>query len=67
LWTASWFSESIRGFGKTEKAIKLCQNANCAQPDAAILVELSEQTKFEVFDAGATPLTSFFELSDCTC
>jgi len=64
LRTASWFSKSIRGLGKTEKAIKLCHDADCTQPNAAVLVELGEQTKFKVFNAGTAPLTSFFELSD---
>jgi hypothetical protein len=64
LRTASWFSESIGGLGKTKKAIKLCHDADCAQPDATVLVELGEQTKFEVFNAGTAPLTGFFELSD---
>jgi hypothetical protein len=64
LRTASWFSESIGGLGKTKKAIKLCHDADCAQPDAAVLVELSKQTKFEVFNAGTASLTGFFELSD---
>jgi hypothetical protein len=64
LGTASWFTESIRGSGKTEKAIKFCHNPNGAQPDAAVFVELGKQTKFEVFNTGITPLTGFLELSD---
>jgi hypothetical protein len=64
LRTASWFSKSIRGLGKTQKAIKLCHDANCAQPDATVLVKFVKQTEFEVFNACAAPLTSFFELSD---
>jgi hypothetical protein len=64
LRTASWFSKTIGGLGKTEKAIKLCHDADCAQPDAAVLVELGKQTKFEVFNADTAPLTGFFELSN---
>jgi hypothetical protein len=65
MWTASWFTESIRGFGKTEKAIQLRHNPNSAQPETAILVELGKQAKFEVFNAATAPLACFFEPSDC--
>jgi hypothetical protein len=64
LRTASWFPKSVGRLGKTEKAIKFCHDANCAQPNAAILVELGEQTKFKVFNVGTANLTGFFELSD---
>jgi hypothetical protein len=67
LRTASWFSKTIGGFGKTEKAIKLCHDANCAQPEAAVLVEFGKQTKLEIFNASTAPLTSFFKLSDSAC
>ncbi len=60
----SWFPKSIGGLGKAEKAIKLCRDSNCAQPDAAISVKFGEQAKFEVLDARTTSLTSFFELSN---
>ena len=64
LRTASWFSKAIGGLGETEKAIKLCHDANCAQPKATVLVEFGKQTKLEIFNASTAPLTSFFELSD---
>jgi hypothetical protein len=64
LWPTSWFSKSIRGFSQAEEAIKLCHDANCAQPDAAILVKFGEQAEFEVLDARTTSLTSFLELSN---
>jgi hypothetical protein len=67
LRTASWFSKSIGRLGKTEKAIKLCHDANCAHPNAAVLVELGKQTKFKVFNVGTAPLTGFFQLSDRAC
>jgi hypothetical protein len=64
LGTASWFTEAIGRFGKTKKAVKLCHNPDCAQPDTAVLVKLGKKTKFKVFNAGTAPLAGFFELSD---
>ena len=64
LWPTSWFSESIGGFSQAEKAIKLCHNANCAQPDTAVLVKFGEQAVFEVLDARTTSFTRLLELSN---